>query len=138
MATDALVVVKRKGIVSAAADALASVNSDDHKYRKEEDSGNLNYYYDDSIYADSGYSDYGYGYHPPTYDTRDTYYQSQEQYESAQIPVYTAHQIADYTPHEVPDDSQHQVPDDSQHQVPADTQHQVPDGVQFYEPEHNP
>merc|ERR1711892_673958 len=98
MATDALVVVKRKGIVSAAADAFASVNSDDHKYMKEEDIGNQNYYYDDSIYADSGYSDYGYGYPPP----RDTYYQSQQEYEGTWIPDDTPHQVPDHAPHQVP------------------------------------
>merc|ERR1712106_1020300 len=104
MAAGAVEVVKRKGLVSAAADALATVNSDDHKYVKEEDIGNRNYYYDDSIYADSGYSDYGYGYPPP----RDNYYQSQEVYE---IPDDTPHHVPDNTPHQVPDYTPHQIAD---------------------------
>ena len=100
LAKGAVDAVRRNGIVSAAADAFASVTANEYEDEREEDIGNLNYnYYDDSIYENGGYSDYGYGYPPPNYD----YHQSEEEYESVKIP--------DDFPHHIPETVQFYEPE---------------------------
>ena len=76
LAMGAIEGVKRKGIVSAAADTFAAMSVDTDQYEKNENIGSQDYYYDDLVYAGNGYSDYGYGY---PYDTYDTYYQTQDE-----------------------------------------------------------
>ena len=110
LAMGAIEGVKRKGIVSAAADTLAAMSVDSDQYGKNKNIGSPEYYYDDLAYAGNGYSDYGYGY---PYDNDATYYQTQDEFE-------------------VPDTQQ--LPDTSSNTV----SHKIPDSVEFYEPEYNP
>ena len=113
LAMGAIEGVKRRGIVSAAADTFAAMSVGSDYNVKNNNIGTKNYYYDDLIYADTGYNDYGYGY--PSYDNDDTYYQTRDE---SEITDTISQQIADTISHKIPDTVSH--------------------SVEFYEPEHNP
>ena len=137
LAMGAIEGVKRRGIVSAAADTFAAMSVGSDYNVKNNNIGTKNYYYDDLIYADTGYNDYGYGY--PSYDNDDTYYQTRDE---SEITDTISQQIADTISHKIPDIISHQIPDSISPQIPDTISHKIPDtvshSVEFYEPEHNP
>ena len=100
LAMGAIEGVKRKGIVSAAADTLAAMSVDSDQYEKKKNIGSQDYYYDDLVYAGNGYSDYGYGY---PYDTYDAYYQTQDEPELPEtLPYKVPDSVEFYEPEHNP------------------------------------
>eukprot|EP00090_Calanus_glacialis_P013422 TRINITY_DN22080_c0_g1_i5.p1 TRINITY_DN22080_c0_g1~~TRINITY_DN22080_c0_g1_i5.p1 ORF type:complete len:605 (+),score=162.47 TRINITY_DN22080_c0_g1_i5:66-1880(+) len=137
LASGAVDLVRRKGLVSAAADALASVTTENTEDDKEKYISNADYnYYDDSIYPDSGYSDYGYGYPTLGYHNQATSHQSQEEYQSDNPDTYY-HPQDEYQSDNQGAYYQSQEEYEGEH-LPEDFPHKIPESVEFYEPEHNP